>query len=62
MELRLTDKEHELLLQLLEDYQNHLLLEIAKADHHEFRTALRQRCAALEGIIGRLKEPIASAA
>ncbi len=62
MELRLTDKEHELLLQLLEEQQKHLLLEIAKADHLAFRTALRQRCAALEGIIEKLKEPLASAA
>ncbi len=62
MELRLTYEEHELLLQLLQEHQKHLLLEIAKADHHDFKTALRHRCAAVEGIIGKLREPVASAA
>ena len=62
MELRLTEKEHELLLQLLQEQHKHLLHEIAKADHHEFRTALRHRCTALEGIMDKLKEPVHSAA
>ena len=62
MELRLTDKESELLLQLLQERQKHFLHEIAKADHHEFKIALRQRCAALEGIMQKLNEPVHSAA
>jgi len=62
MELRLTDSEHELLLQLLQEQHKHLLHEIAKADHHEFRTALRHRCTALEGIMEKLKAPVHSAA
>ena len=39
MELRLTDKEEELLRELLEEHQKHLLHEINKADHHEFKLA-----------------------
>lgn len=62
MELRLTDKEHELLLELLQEQHKHLLREIAKADHHEFKLALRQRCTVLEAIMGKLAEPVHSAA
>ncbi len=62
MELRLTDKEHELLLQLLQEQHKHLLREIAKADHHEFKTALRQRCAVLEGVLEKLRAHIQAAA
>lgn len=62
MELRLTDNEHALLLQLLQEQQKHLLHEIAKADHHEFKTALRQHLTVLEGLIERLKAPVHSAA
>ena len=62
MELRLTSKEEELLLEFLQEQHKHLLHEIAKADHHEFRTALRHRCNALEGIMEKLKAPVHSAA
>lgn len=62
MELRLTDKEEELLLEFLQEQHKHLLHGIAKADHHEFRTALRHRCTALEGIMEKLKAPVHSAA
>jgi len=55
MELRLTDKEEELLLELLQDHQKHLLHEINKADHHEFKVGLRNRCTMVEGIIERLQ-------
>jgi len=60
MELRLTEKEHELLLQLLQEQHKHLLHEIAKADHHQFRTELRGRCTVLEGMMAKLKEPVAA--
>ena len=62
MELRLTENEHELLHQLLQEQHKHLLHEIAKADHHEFRIALRHRCAALESIMNKLNQPLHSAA
>jgi len=55
MELRLTDKEEELLLELLQDHQKHLLHEINKADHHEFKAGLRKRCTMVEGIIEKLQ-------
>ncbi len=62
MELRLTEHEHELLQQFLQEQHKHLLHEIAKADHHEFRTALRHRCTTLEGILNKLNQPVHSAA
>jgi len=62
MELRLTDKEHGLLLELLQEQHKHLLRDIAKADHHEFTSALRDRCTALEGVMEKLRVPVHSAA
>jgi hypothetical protein len=55
MELRLTAEEQELLLDLLQENQTHLLREIAKADHHEFRVGLRRRYNVLEAILDRLQ-------
>jgi len=60
MELRLTDKEEELLMEVLHEQQKHLLHEIAKADHHEFKTTLRHRCTLLEGIIEKVQAVKAS--
>ena len=62
MELRLTDKEQELLLELLSEQQKHLLHQINKAHHHDFKVALRERCTLLEGMLRRLQEPVASVA
>ncbi len=62
MELRLTDKEHDLLVEILQEQHKHLLHEIAKADHHEFRAALRERCATLEGMAKKLGAPVQAAA
>jgi hypothetical protein len=58
MELRLTAEEEELLLNLLQEHQTHLLREIAKADHHEFRAGLRNRCTVLETILDKLQAPV----
>jgi hypothetical protein len=55
MELRLTDKEEELLQELLHDHHKHLLHEINKADHHEFKTGLKKRCTVVEDIIEKLQ-------
>ena len=55
MELRLTGKEEDLLRELLEEHQKHLLHEINKADHHEFKTSLRNRCTVVEGMIEKLQ-------
>lgn len=62
MELRLTDKERELLVELLNEQQKHLLHQINKASHHDFKIALRERCTLLENIQQRLKDPVASVA
>ena len=61
-ELRLTAEEEDLLLDLLQEQQTHLLREIAKADHHEFRDRLRNRCTVLEAIVARLQAPVHAAA
>ncbi len=55
MELRLTDKEEELLRELLQDHHKHLIHEINKADHHEFKSTLRHRCTMVEGLIDKLQ-------
>ncbi len=57
MELRLTTEEEDLLRDLLREHHTHLLREIAKADHHEFRKGLRNRCTMLEAIIDKLQVP-----
>jgi hypothetical protein len=55
MELRLTDKEEELLRELLQDHHKHLLHEINKAHHHEFKDGLRNRCTMVEQIVEKLQ-------
>lgn len=62
MELRLTDNEHELLLELLTEQHKHLLHEINKAHHHDAKTFLRQRCTTVEDILQRLKEHVVAPA
>ena len=62
MELRLTDKEHELLLEVLQEHHKHLLHEINKAHHHQFKVDLRHRCEVLEGMMQKVDEPVHSAA
>ncbi len=55
MELRLTDDERDLLVQVLEERQTHFLHEIAKAEHHQFKEALRKRCTLLEKVLAKLQ-------
>lgn len=62
MELRLTAEEEDLLRELLQEHQTHLLREIAKADHHEFRDRLRDRCTVLEAILDKLPPAVRTAA
>lgn len=62
MELRLTDKELDLLLELLQEQHKHLLHGIAKADHYEFRQGLRDSCTTLEGVLEKLGAPVHSVA
>ncbi len=58
MELRVTDAERDLLVQVLEERQAHFLHEIAKADHLEFKHGLRKRCELLERVLEKLKERV----
>jgi hypothetical protein len=60
MELQLTAEEEDLLRDLLQENQTHLLREIAKADHHEFRDGLRKRCNVLEAILAKLETSVHS--
>jgi hypothetical protein len=62
MELRLTDKEQELLVEILQEQHKHLLHQIAKTDHYEFKTMLRNRCGVLEGLVEKIKAPVHTAA
>jgi len=55
MEMRLTSEEEELLLELLQEQHKHLLHEINKAHHHDFKITLRSRCVTVEGIIEKLQ-------
>jgi len=61
MDLQLTEKEEELLKELLEEHHKHLLHEINKAHHHEFKKNLRHRCTTVEDIVEKLKLVTAAA-
>jgi hypothetical protein len=54
MGVELTQTEHAFLVTLLQERQRELLLEIARADHHEFRRRLQQREKVLETLLGKL--------
>jgi len=62
MELRLTEQEKQLLTELLQEQHKHLLHEIARAHHHDFKVTLRDRCTVLEGMMEKMGAPIHSAA
>jgi hypothetical protein len=62
MELRLTEEEHNLLVNLLQEQQKHLIHQISKADHYEFKVGLRDQCDVLESIVAKLQAPVSSAA
>jgi hypothetical protein len=55
MELRLTGKEEDLLRELLQEHHKHLLHEINKTSHREFKTDLRNRCTLVEGMMEKLR-------
>jgi len=55
MELRLSDLESRLLVEILEDRHRNLIFEIARTDHREFKHELQDRCNVIEGILQRLK-------
>lgn len=55
MELILTSREREFLAQILEVRQRELLLEIARAENHQFRAGLKNNEELLESIIGKVR-------
>ena len=55
MELTLSTAERELLLEILEEHHRELLRELARARHHEFKMALRQKERLLESTVTKLK-------
>lgn len=61
MELRLTKPQEELLLEVLQDHQRHLLHEIARAAHHDFKDRLLKRYSILEELLAKLNVQVGSA-
>ena len=55
MELRLSDHERRLLLEILEERHKNLIHEIARTDHREFKHELQTRCLLIEGILKRVQ-------
>lgn len=55
MELRLTEDEKELLLEILQERHKNLIHEIARTDHHDYKHELQQRCAKLETIVRKVQ-------
>jgi len=55
MELRFTDEEMELLLEILQERHKNLIHEIARTDHRDFKHELQNRCAKIEGILKKVQ-------
>ena len=55
MNLSMTESEAELLRDVLAHHHRELLLEIARAKHHEFKLALQKREALLKEILEKLQ-------
>ena len=55
MDLTLNTDERELLLEILEERQRELLREISRANHHQFKVALRKNEHLIEMLIGKLR-------
>jgi hypothetical protein len=55
MELRFTDEEMELLLEILQERHKNLIHEIARTDHRDFKHELQKRCAKIEGILKKVQ-------
>jgi hypothetical protein len=54
MDLKLTTQEEELVRESLEERYRELLMEIARADHREYRLDLRQREQILKSVLDKL--------
>lgn len=55
MELTLSDEEHELLLNILEQHHRELLHEIARTDSREFKQGLRKNEQVLDSLVSRIR-------
>lgn len=54
MNINLTEDEIEIAREILEQGYRELLLEIARAEHHEFKQALQRREKVLKSILEKL--------
>jgi len=55
MELTLTCDEEELMREVLEEHHRQLIREIARARHHEFKSALKDKERMIETVVAKLK-------
>jgi hypothetical protein len=55
MELRLTEHERQLLLEILQERHSSLIHEIARTDRHDYKHELQQRCSEIEGILTKVQ-------
>ena len=56
MNVDLTDAEHSLLLELLEEKQNRMIQEIDHTDARKFEDLLKKKLEALEAFKGKLEQ------
>jgi len=54
LSLTLSEKERELLEEILEERHRTLLMEIANTEHHDFKVVLRKKAQLLESILERI--------
>jgi len=54
LSLALSEKERELLEEILEERHRTLLMEIAHTEHHDFKVVLRKKAELLESILERI--------
>ncbi len=55
MELTLTFAERKVLLEILKEHYRELFKEIARTDHHEFKSVLKNKEKLLESVINKLE-------
>ncbi|MFP5226743.1 MAG: hypothetical protein ACLGXA_03880 [Acidobacteriota bacterium] len=58
MELTLSTEEHEFLMNILKQYHQELVREIAHTDHREFKQGLRRDEQLLESLENRLRQSV----
>ena len=58
MEIKFTDEELQLLLEILEEQHRELLHEISRTDHHEFKMLLRTKEKLLETMLEKLAQNV----